>query len=228
MATAGEEEEEEEAACGPCPRDQQGAPPLFYMKPEQNSNTCFPRCSYRHTREGAAETPPAVPVKLPGSPGTPSPRAPSAEPPPEPAPRAPQSPALQPASAARGPRFRIATETMTNRVIRSSGRLSSSARGGGSGRRVCRRHAATHNLEVNPILRTPTPDLRAPAGREHTWSVQRVGWEGHGCQGTSSKPPRARQPAAKRCECSAHTLPTHFAFAPSQQPETEKKAKPVP
>lgn len=54
-------EEEEEAACSPCLRDRQGAPPLLlHMKPERNSNTCFPRCSYLHTREGPAETPPDV------------------------------------------------------------------------------------------------------------------------------------------------------------------------
>ncbi|XP_056360273.1 uncharacterized protein LOC130259694 [Oenanthe melanoleuca] len=52
-----EEEEEEEAACSPCPRDQQGALPLFYTKPDQNSNTCFPRCGYLHTREGPVRHP---------------------------------------------------------------------------------------------------------------------------------------------------------------------------
>lgn len=52
---------EEEASGSPCLRDRQGAPPLFsYMKPERNSNTCFPRCSYLRTREGPAETPPDV------------------------------------------------------------------------------------------------------------------------------------------------------------------------
>lgn len=46
--------------------------------------------------------------------------------------------------------------------------------------------------------------------------------------GRSSKPPRARLPAAKRCERCARALPAHFAFVPSQRAEKEKKAKPVP
>lgn len=200
--------EKEEAACSPCPQDQQGAPPLFHTKPEQTATPASHAVGIRTAGRDQLRHPRLARHLV--SMSTATPRSCS------PCPHGSTSPAL-----------RMASETMTNRVIRSWGRLSSGLGAGAPGAGAA---AAAHNLEVNPILRTPTPDLRAPApaGREHTRSVQRVGWGGHGWQGTSSKPPRARQPAAKRCECSAHTLPTHFAFAPSQQPETEKKAKPVP